>query len=397
LTKIEEKENIIINRSGRSTYPEQKSVSRSGATRNVVSAIRTAFKFGYKDLPGKFNPALALSTLRITKKDRPPLDPFSVSDAEAIISASHRLHGEWYGNYEEFRFFTGLRQSEQFALEVSDCDLANGAISITKAVVLSRGKNRTKTNQDREIKLCPRALEVLRSQLALRERMVAAGEVSHRCVFVTEGGDPFQTVYLPYNRWREVMETFAVRYRKPYNARHTYISWRLMKGDNPMLVAQEDGHSVETMLRTYAAWIKGAKSEDIERIKQAMAGRPAIDSVSEDFGARRPPDSPNLATNWPLAGQIAAIQASTPVTGALNTEHPTHSFNKGKCLTAKAKKLAGVEGFEPPNGGIKTRCLTTWRHPTINIPGCSSAKDSAAAARHSFRGLPCRAIAPGPS
>src|SRR5450432_1241045 len=27
--------------------------------------------------------------------------------------------------------------------------------------------------------------------------------------------------------------------------------------------------------------------------------------------------------------------------------------------------MAGVEGFEPPNGGIKTRCLTTWRHPSI--------------------------------
>src|SRR5271155_5277449 len=26
--------------------------------------------------------------------------------------------------------------------------------------------------------------------------------------------------------------------------------------------------------------------------------------------------------------------------------------------------MAGVEGFEPPNGGIKTRCLTTWRHPS---------------------------------
>ncbi len=23
----------------------------------------------------------------------------------------------------------------------------------------------------------------------------------------------------------------------------------------------------------------------------------------------------------------------------------------------------GVEGFEPPNGGTKNRCLTTWRHP----------------------------------
>src|SRR6516225_1605542 len=32
--------------------------------------------------------------------------------------------------------------------------------------------------------------------------------------------------------------------------------------------------------------------------------------------------------------------------------------------TASACELAGVEGFEPPNGGIKTRCLTTWRHPS---------------------------------
>src|SRR5438477_325398 len=31
---------------------------------------------------------------------------------------------------------------------------------------------------------------------------------------------------------------------------------------------------------------------------------------------------------------------------------------------ARSQKLAGVEGFEPPNGGIKTRCLTTWRHPS---------------------------------
>jgi integrase len=181
--------------------------------------------------------------------------PFTVPDAEAIISAAHCIHGEWYGNYEEFRFFTGLRQSERFALEVGDCDPVNGTISITKALVLSREKNRTKTNQNREIYLCPRALEVLRAQLALRERMAAAGKISHDCVFFTEGGEPFLTVFLPYNRWREVMETLAVRYRKPYNARHTYISWRLMKGDNPLLVAHEDGHSVETMLRTYAAWI----------------------------------------------------------------------------------------------------------------------------------------------
>jgi hypothetical protein len=32
-------------------------------------------------------------------------------------------------------------------------------------------------------------------------------------------------------------------------------------------------------------------------------------------------------------------------------------------------KVAGVPGFEPGNGGIKTRCLTTWRHPNLKPIG----------------------------
>src|ERR1700692_3538403 len=35
--------------------------------------------------------------------------------------------------------------------------------------------------------------------------------------------------------------------------------------------------------------------------------------------------------------------------------------------TSRPVHLAGVEGFEPPYGGIKTRCLTAWRHPNSEI------------------------------
>src|SRR5205814_2681350 len=128
---------------------------------NITSPVRTSFKYCYNDLHGKSNPALSLPSFRITMKDRPKVDPFTIQDAESIIAASHRMHGEWYGNYEEFRFFTGLRQSEEFALQVEDCNLATGKINVTKAVVEEEMKNRTKTNQDREITLCPRALQVL--------------------------------------------------------------------------------------------------------------------------------------------------------------------------------------------------------------------------------------------
>jgi integrase len=252
------------------------------AYNNIVSVVRTYFKFGYKDHPGKFNPALALPGFRMTAKDRPKVDPFTIREAELIIAASHRMHGEWYGNYQEFLFFTALRQSEVFALEVNDCDLVNGKISITKALVNGKPKNRTKTNQDREVNLCPRALQVLHAQLSLRAQMAAAGMVNHNRVFFTAVGEPFVNTFLPNRRWTEVLETLPLRYRKPYNSRHSFISWRLMVGHNRLLVAQDDGHSVATMKRTYAAWIRGAKPEDIERIKAAMAGRPLADSDDED-------------------------------------------------------------------------------------------------------------------
>jgi hypothetical protein len=31
---------------------------------------------------------------------------------------------------------------------------------------------------------------------------------------------------------------------------------------------------------------------------------------------------------------------------------------------AQQRRLAGAGGFEPPNAGIKIRCLTTWRRPS---------------------------------
>ena len=32
--------------------------------------------------------------------------------------------------------------------------------------------------------------------------------------------------------------------------------------------------------------------------------------------------------------------------------------------------MAGVAGFEPAHDGIKTRCLTAWRHPIILSIDC---------------------------
>jgi hypothetical protein len=40
-----------------------------------------------------------------------------------------------------------------------------------------------------------------------------------------------------------------------------------MVGTNVLLVAKEDGHSIQTMLSTYARWTEGAIEADIGTIK----------------------------------------------------------------------------------------------------------------------------------
>lgn len=90
--------------------------------------------------------------------------------------------------FDEFRFFTGMRLSEEIALVLSDLDLVNGIVSVNKARVAGIDRCQTKTGEDRRIALCPRALAVLKRQLPLRARFHRAGVVRHEHVFFCKTG-----------------------------------------------------------------------------------------------------------------------------------------------------------------------------------------------------------------
>ena len=145
-------------------------------------------------------------------------------------------------------YFTGLRPSEDIALVVTDYDAVHGVLSITKARVLGIDKDVTKTGEDRRIRLCPRAIAIIKRQLGLRERLAREGRIEHDHLFFTDTGRPIPDVKYPYTRWQRSLQRLAIRYRKPYMARHTSVSWNLMIGRNPLLVAKEHGHRPTTML-----------------------------------------------------------------------------------------------------------------------------------------------------
>ncbi len=242
---------------------------------NIVSVARCAFAYGYRDHPERHNPASVLKCLRLVKKERSTPDPFTIHEAEAVIAAIHRDWGEAQGNYDEFRFFTGLRPSEQIALRVDDCDLRQNKLLVNKARVMKRDKDRTKTGEDRTIELCPRALQVLERHLALRMRLQAQGLINHEDLFFRDDGHLIRDLNYPYERWRQTLRvTLKARYRKPYSARHSFVSWNLMLGKNLLWVAKQHGHGVQTMLNAYAAWIDGSSEADLNAIRLAMESSP---------------------------------------------------------------------------------------------------------------------------
>jgi integrase len=237
---------------------------------NLLSAIRRAFEFGYRDHPEQRDPASLLKSVRLRRKDRAPIDPFTIDEAETLIAGIHADWGQAQGNFDEFRFFTGLRPCEQIALVLADFERTRGFLTVSKTRVRRINRDVTKTGSDRQVELCARAVSVLERQLRLRESLEREGRLEHEYLFFEARGQVFPDTRNPYRRWGRTLARLPIRYRNPYSARHTSVSWNLMIGRNPLRVAQQHGHSPTTMWSVYAAWTCDTPDADVERIRHAM-------------------------------------------------------------------------------------------------------------------------------
>ena len=139
-----------------------------------------------------------------------------------------------------------------------------------------------------------------------------AGLPEHEQLFVTDTGEPIRRLHYPYARWQRTLSQLAIRYRKPYAARHTSVSWALIVGRNLLWVARQHGHSVATMLSVYAAWVEGAGDADVIAIREAMnATRCGGDGLHALPRTRRPAPRPPRK-----ADRLLLPHPSSPVGGS---------------------------------------------------------------------------------
>lgn len=216
---------------------------------NIQSVLRKSLDDAVQDELIAANPLYSWTYRRQeAPKDEDDIDPFTPAEQAAIIEALP----DQAANMIKFAFWSGLRTSELVALDWSDIDWIKGVVLVRKALTqTSEAAEDTKTRSSRrEVKLLPPARAALEAQKA--HTFLGGHEVFQdpRHGERWSGDLPIRLL------WTRALKKARVRYRKPYQTRHTYASMMLSAGEPPMWVARQMGHStVSTTLRNYGRWM----------------------------------------------------------------------------------------------------------------------------------------------
>lgn len=205
---------------------------------NLLIPFRGAIRQAIEDGALKSSP-LADFKIRRVAGTAERIDPFTPQEIAALSGGS--LGAVW-----AFWAWSGLRTGELIGLEWRDVDRQAGRIHIRRAVRVGREKSPKTKSGNRTLALLPAARAAL------------------ECVETTQG--PVFTNPNTGKRWhedralarafRKACEASGVRYRYPYQLRHTFATWALSSGENPAWIARYMGHSDVMMLfRVYGKWM----------------------------------------------------------------------------------------------------------------------------------------------
>ncbi|WP_394168706.1 Arm DNA-binding domain-containing protein [Saccharospirillum alexandrii] len=213
--------------------------------RNILIPLRQAFEDAVFDGLIEQNPMLRV---RNPKHERSEPRPFNQDEVDRILSVLAGVER----NLICFAFETGLRTSELIALMWKDVDLESKQIHVRRACVRGHIKETKTSSGWRSVPLSPSAYESLISQQFQRynhDSFVFYDPKSMK----RWGGDQI----IRKRVWKKAIQASGVKYRNPYQTRHTYASRLLSQGENPLKVAYQMGHKDWGMIRSvYGRWVK---------------------------------------------------------------------------------------------------------------------------------------------
>lgn len=214
---------------------------------NILTPLRQLYEDLYLGETIEKNPLERVKNFSV--RTREP-EPFTAEEIRKILD---ELEGP-EKNLIQFAFWSGLRTSELIALCWEDVDMQQGRIFVRNAKVRGHLKGTKTASGSREVTLQPQAREALLSQCAYTAQL--DGWVFND----SRTGEPWKNDQsIRKVVWMPALRKAGLKYRNPYQTRHTFASTLLSRGENPLWVAQQMGHKDWGQIRkVYGRWIASA-------------------------------------------------------------------------------------------------------------------------------------------
>ncbi|MBP9101188.1 MAG: site-specific integrase, partial [Nitrosomonas sp.] len=215
---------------------------------NILIPLRQTFEELYHDEIIDKNPLTRVKNL--PNKAREP-EPFTQEEVAKILN---ELTGQ-AKNLIQFAFYSGLRTSELIALRWQDVDFENKRVFVKSAYVRGQLKDTKTKSGKREVTLQPQAKEALLNQQTFTKQQ------NENVFHDPDTHQPWRNDQ-PIRKkvWIPALKQANIKYRNPYQTRHTFASMLLSRGENPMFVAQQLVHKDWGQIRkVYGRWIPSSK------------------------------------------------------------------------------------------------------------------------------------------
>jgi len=201
------------------------------------------------------NPCLSIKRLKVQRKD---IEPFTLSEMQQILA---RVRKD-YQPYFTFRFLTGVRSSEVHGLKWKHVDFERRQVLIRETYQNGRIEYTKNDGSQRDIHMSQPVFDAL---IAMRPEAYIKDpqSVAEDYVFCTRNKNPIDNTNFTDRVWAPLLRNLGLRYRRPYQMRHTCATLWLAAGESPEWIARQLGHTTTEMLfRTYSRYVPNLMRKD---------------------------------------------------------------------------------------------------------------------------------------
>lgn len=216
---------------------------------NVIIQLRATLADAMNDGMISDNPLKKLDIKRLFQQlndeSNYEIDPFNSRERRLILDSTA---GE-FKNIIQFGLFSGMRIGEILALRWENVNLNTRKIKV-KFTMNDGELERPKTpDSDRELLLLDKAFEALSEQFKFKSD---DGFVFHN----PNTGTYWRETDAFRKHWVRLFNVLDIKYRNPYQMRHTFASMLISKGENIHKVAKYLGHkNIKMVIGIYGKFI----------------------------------------------------------------------------------------------------------------------------------------------